>query len=251
MGLKQRLGKLRRRRKAPSYDGGAVGTEAAAKENIERNAKTFKYPEEGFVTPIEHGLLYACLKEPKIFPAETVLEMIEDEDFSQYLVVKEPSSGSPLPVKEEKVSYAQLTALLGILSDLWDQKSRVPEILYRDVVRCVTRHAETHGLDRKTEVDELLQPMIDYTMRKKEKARMMTAIWLAYYGGQAGLALFASPLSIIVFSATYNAATLGVVAKEIIGKNLNSVKRLTDRTADTEQVSLLDECHDPAQYDLG
>ena len=79
--------RLRRRRKKPTYDGRTVGTEAVALKNIKSNASTFSYPENGFSNPVEHSLLYAMLEEPDIYPASAVLEVIEDEDFSQYLYV--------------------------------------------------------------------------------------------------------------------------------------------------------------------
>jgi hypothetical protein len=85
-----------------------VGTEAAAKNNLERNQKDFSYPETGFVTQVEYTLLYSMLDAPTIYPENVVKDAIRDEEFDQYLIV------NPLRADEteERHSYAQLSALL-------------------------------------------------------------------------------------------------------------------------------------------
>ena len=65
------------------------GSEAVAVESQRINAKTFNYPKGGFETWIEHSLLYTMIRESNIFPAETVLKTIDDEDFTQYFIIKQ------------------------------------------------------------------------------------------------------------------------------------------------------------------
>ncbi|KAL9186980.1 hypothetical protein ACHAXT_010700 [Thalassiosira profunda] len=79
----------RRQRRTRRQDSGAVGTEANALKNIERNAKHFAYPPEGFVTPIEHSLLYAMIEFPERYPEGVVKGEIEDEEFEVYLYIKD------------------------------------------------------------------------------------------------------------------------------------------------------------------
>ena len=69
-----------------------VGTEANAIKNMARNALHFSYPPTGFVTPIEHSLLYAMIEYPERYPEEVVKNEIEDEEFEIYLFVKEDDS---------------------------------------------------------------------------------------------------------------------------------------------------------------
>ena len=60
-----------------------------AVESQQVNSKMFKYPPQGFVTPIEHTLLYTMIRESSIFPPETVLEAVDNEDYTQYFHVNE------------------------------------------------------------------------------------------------------------------------------------------------------------------
>ena len=86
-----------------------VGTEAAAKKSLERDQKDFRYPDSGFVSPVEYTSLYSMfLDAPKIYPKSVIRNAIREEDFHQYLIV------NPLrPNETEEVhSYAQLSALL-------------------------------------------------------------------------------------------------------------------------------------------
>jgi len=58
-----------------------------------RNAKNFKYPPGGFVTPVEHSLLYAMIQYPERYPESVVKGEIVEEEFEQYLYVKDEASG--------------------------------------------------------------------------------------------------------------------------------------------------------------
>ena len=120
-----------------------------------KNASFFQYPPEGFVTPIEHSLLYAMILYPEQYPESVVRKEIHDEEFEQYLYVRDPaprqqqdsSSGSSRDrghgvvndvsmenpnhdantnnnnhntlqsTQETRVSYAQLSALLALSAE--------------------------------------------------------------------------------------------------------------------------------------
>jgi len=135
--------RARHRNRQRDQVGGAVGTEAKAIKNLQVNAKDFKYPEEGFITPVEHSLLYAMIEFPENYPESVIRNEIEDEDFTQYLYVKEketkrgeaeatsyeddgsenaqtqPSNNDSQTApqqseEDQRVSYGQLSALLAL-----------------------------------------------------------------------------------------------------------------------------------------
>lgn len=109
----------------------AVGTEANAIQNMARNAKHFAYPPEGFITPVEHSLLYSMIEFPERYPEDVVKGEIDDEDFTAYLYVK-IGSGRPAASgqdgaadregddhaqsqpEDERVAYGQLSALAAL-----------------------------------------------------------------------------------------------------------------------------------------
>ena len=122
----------RRRRNRPTSESGtrAVGTEAQAIQNMTNNAKHFNYPKEGFITPIEHSLLYAMILHPEQYPESVIRNEIEDEEFEQYLFVKDDSKLTSTNTNEpgevgddsaiqhdERASYAQLSALLALSAE--------------------------------------------------------------------------------------------------------------------------------------
>ncbi|KAL7506504.1 hypothetical protein ACHAXN_009896 [Cyclotella atomus] len=110
----------RRRRNRPADGPRVVGTEAQAIQNMASNAKHFNYPREGFVTPIEHSLLYAMILHPEQYPESVVRKEIDEEDFEQYLYVKDHESLSnrqDSTNNEERASYAQLSALLALSAE--------------------------------------------------------------------------------------------------------------------------------------
>lgn len=120
-----------------------VGTEAKAIQNMARNALHFSYPTTGFVTPIEHSLLYAMIEFPERYPEQVVKNEIEDEEFEIYLYVKEDNGTKKKNCgrhidndsgkreigrgnknddenddgDEKPVSYAQLSALLSLSAE--------------------------------------------------------------------------------------------------------------------------------------
>lgn len=121
-----------------------VGTEANAIQNMTRNALHFSYPPSGFITPIEHSLLYAMIEYPERYPEEVVKNEIEDEEFEIYLYVKENEGSTNRKSnagrraddddgrveqlrgdnnddehddEERPVSYAQLSALLSLSAE--------------------------------------------------------------------------------------------------------------------------------------
>lgn len=134
--------RTRHRNRQRNEVGGAVGTEAKAIKNQQVNAKDFKYPEEGFITPVEHSLLYAMIEYPDNYPESVIRNEIQDEDFNQYLYVKgkdkkggeatsyeddgrdndastkpnndDRETATQQSEEEQRVSYGQLSALLAL-----------------------------------------------------------------------------------------------------------------------------------------
>ena len=128
-----------------------MGTEAKAMQNMATNAKHYNYPPEGFVTPIEHSLLYAMIEFPECYPEGVVKSVIEDEEFDVYLYVNEDdknkrkarrndsdtqeqdnecggedgeesdpnntATNNGIGNGEERVSYAQLSALAALSAE--------------------------------------------------------------------------------------------------------------------------------------
>ena len=197
----------RRQRRKRGPTGSAVGTEAAALSALKANAKAFKYPPEGFVERVEYTLLYSMLNEPKVYPEEVVKEHIDAEDFNQYMAVKDAhgqfaatasaagaSGGRP---NEERVSYAQLSALLAMSAEKFPPKSdstasdsisnqgnqSISEKLCKVILQCVVRYAEEHGLDRRAEIQELLGPVEKHAMKRNNKAALYQVV--PFYIGYA------------------------------------------------------------------
>jgi hypothetical protein len=170
------------------------GSEAVAVESQQVNAKTFKYPMEGFETWIEHSLLYTMIRESNIFPPEAVLKAINEEEYTQYFNIKEKqrqknnqqknindddddddndsnrdSFNSTTKVVEAEVSYAQLTALLALAGEEWSSTSEVPQTLCKAISKQIIKYANKHDLDRQQELKELLNPLIDYAKGRGRK----------------------------------------------------------------------------------
>lgn len=118
-----------------------VGTHAVAVKAIERNGKNFKYPPAGFVTPVEHSLLYAMISQPKVYPSTALSEHILEEDFEQYMETNDNSA-----------SYAQLSALLAHTTENFKPVNEAPnevsQLMCKRVLKIVVRYAEEQGLER-------------------------------------------------------------------------------------------------------
>lgn len=228
----------RRQRGAP------VGTEAKAMENIKRNSRDFGYPSEGFVTHVEHSLLYAMLSDPKHYPQDVVKQQIDEEDFEVYLEVNTASSKASND-DEPVISYAQLSALLALSAEKLppqedDNKDEISsqERLCKVLLQTVVRYAEDHDLDRGKEVQEFLQP-VQRIAAKHESSAALSAI-LPFYVGYAASLVTLNPLPMFV------GATVTALSETNVGEqtNVKTFAKESSRKADLEKTSLLDETDD-------
>lgn len=227
-------------RRKQNRDPSCVGTAAIADSQQEVNAKTFKYPPSGFVTRIEHSLLYTMIREPDIFPTPTVLQAIEEEDYSIYFYVR-PQRGQS--VSEYEVSYAQLTAMLALAAEEWPHDSELPPILCQKISQCVLRYANDQGLDRKTELDDLLQPLYRYAVQREAKQSKRMLAWIVPALGAS--VLVGNPLPVYAAVVGTNFAQTKAIEKGNIS-NFNTDRMMSsgERTANLEHTSLLEECDD-------
>ena len=276
-----------------------VGTQALALQRMNENAKKFKYPSEGFVSPIEHSLLYAMICEPTIYPEPVVLAQIENEDFNSFLEIAQNED-------KTRASYAQLSALLlksaekfpdvgrqdyleeqsqnqdpdytsssrnrNSTRDYYDddsdneeyssdrsrnqqqqqqqqtesqqqqesqtgggQQQKIPQALCKAILSCVTKYADKHGLDRATEVKELLEPVEASLINQNSNS--LLPIYVAYSVGlfiPGGIGLGLTLVSLSAMIAAADKATQNV---EQVSK-MNSQRH---RVANLETAGLLDE----------
>jgi hypothetical protein len=222
-----------------------VGTEAAAKNSLERNRKDFRYPETGFVTPVEYTLLYSMLNAPTIYPENVIKDAIREDEYHQYLLV------NPLRPNEteERHSYAQLSALLTLAAEKFPPpttefgeaipKDTIPQILIVALIQTVIRHTEAYNLDRETEVKELLEPLTRLTAKKDAKN---TAAFLSTaYIGLAASILTANPLPMYLGWAIGGALTANDSDLQNSANNLRQLRSTTNRSADAEKAGLLEE----------
>jgi len=219
------------------------GSEAVAVESQKLNAVTFKYPPNGFETWIEHSLLYTMIRESDIFPAETVLQAIDDEDYTQYFQVKE----DPRKQQQEgdstlhapQISYAQLTALLALAGEEWLEETKVPERLCKAICKQIIKYAHQHDLDRQQEVKELLDPLIAYAHARGKKHALSMLPWFA--------AISVSVVNPLAFYTTYMAML--AINGDDMGKRDRAERNTIDmldqgsRNGNVEKASLLDEDH--------
>jgi hypothetical protein len=220
---------------------GVVGTEAVAEASERINSKHFNYPESGFVSRIEYSLLYAMIREPDIFPSDTVTRVIDEEDFTNYFYVR-PKPGTT--VREYQVSYAQLTALLALVGEEWAHQSDIPPLLCRKISQCVIRYADQHGLDRKTEIDDLLQPLHKYAMQRdaKQKAKMLP--WLVPAFGAT--VVTGNPLPVYVaFIASNFFESVNIEKGAKSSANTDRMLESGERAVNVEHASLLEETYGP------
>lgn len=229
------------------------GSEAVAVESQRVNAKTFKYPPTGFENWIENTLLYTMIRESSIFPAETVLKAIEEEDFLQYFYVKEEDHmhrtleeegkdeeedrSDPRTTKVAQVSYAQLTALLALAGEEWRSSSDVPQRLCKIISKEIIKYANKHDLDREQELKELLDPLMEYAKGRGRKQALQMLPWFA--------ALTVSTLNPLAFYATYmsmlyaNSETLD--KGDEADRNTIDMTEMGKKHGNVEKASLLDE----------
>lgn len=237
-----------------------VGTEAVAVRQMQKNARIFSYPEEGFEVPIEHSLLYAMISQPAdTYPFDVVSKEIEEEEFESYMLVNKYKQSSSLD-EEPVISYAQLSALLArsaeknTPSENTNDKSNnnksceqqvtqvgggIPEVLVKRVLKCVVQYSEANDLDREAEVKELLDPVERYASLRGEKAALKHILPL-YVGYAASLAT-GNPLPLIVGFAVGNSLP-DRMAKE--RKNQMTYEKQSNRVSSIEKTSLLDEADD-------
>jgi hypothetical protein len=241
-----------------------VGTEAVALEHLERNRKEFGYPEEGFESRIEYSLLYSMINEPNVYPHDVVKEHIAAEDFSPYLTVAKTSSISTKRNandinEDERVSYAQLSAILALAADKFppppkdndeeqnqddgpspsSNNNSIAQMLGKSVMQCVFRYAQKHNLDRKAEIEELLEPVQRYALKRNNQQSLDMLIPL--YVGYAATLITLNPIPVIVGAAVF--ASKAEEAKER-AQNMKSISSEAARKADEETTSLLDEAEE-------
>lgn len=245
----------RKRSRSKSGRQGPVGTEAVAIANIEQNSRNFNYPDEGFVTRIEHSLLYAMISEPKMYPDAVIKEHIAEEDFSSYLLVA-PSNNNRKE-EEPRISYAQLSAIMALAAEKIpppqeddqvtttkkrgkqrEQPLNNPQRLCKACLQCVVRYAEEHDLDRKAEVQELLDPVASHAAKRGEKAALIQA--LPFYVGYYAALVTLNPIPMLLGAAATSAIEQKDGSREE-QQNVDTFASETERRADVEKTSLLDE----------
>jgi hypothetical protein len=109
-----------------------VGTEKIAYKALQRNTIAFQYPKLGFITKIEYSLLYTMMNHPEIYPKNVIYDMIQQEDYIQFIYVNEPptttsttttTSDNTTQNDHSICSYAQLSALLALAAEKWPPPS--------------------------------------------------------------------------------------------------------------------------------
>jgi len=256
--LKRRLDRRRKNNNNTSNNGGPalVGTEAKAIENIKRNQKNFKYPDDGFVTPIEQSLLYSMiLAGPTVYPEDVVSQHIEEEDFTVYLPVADKERQHHRHEEEARASYAQLGAIVGLsvekfpppkdeefstssITSTDHEKQSIAQKLCKSVLQCVIQYAKEHDLDRQAEVEELSEILNNHINKRSKKAEMRNM--LPFLLGYTFTILTANPWPMLV-GATMTTSGPGNEKIENERKNVVSIAKETNRMADVETTGLLDE----------
>ena len=267
--------RIRRRKRANNYlkkrgSEPIVGTQAKAQKNIEKNKKTFKYPKEGFITPIEYSLIYSMIQEgPKVYPEDVVLKHIEEEDFTMYMPVQQIDSlmmSTTLSMNQNqvvdnngdagddtiddfathRVSYAQLSAILALAGEKFkpqrdcDKPNSIPQNLCQKVLNCVVAYAKRYDLDREVEIKELLKPVEKRLVKTATNQEIRDV--LPFYLGYTASLITLNPLPMLVgFTVMTQNSKNG---SENLNRNLNQITKATERRSNEEQTSLLDEPED-------
>ena len=68
--------------------------------------------------------------------------------------------------------------MLALAGEEWSHESPIPPTLCRKISKRVLHYADEHNLDRKTEIDELLQPIYKYAMRREAKQSARLLPWI-------------------------------------------------------------------------
>ncbi|KAL3784236.1 hypothetical protein HJC23_013523 [Cyclotella cryptica] len=243
-----------------------VGTEAKALENISKNAQFFNYPPEGFITPIEHSLLYAMILYPEQYPESVVRKEIHDEEFDAYLYVKDPVSQQAAAAAaaaernyQQQQQYVTIlcrgtTSILRTIECLARPIGReksihgrtrtsfaqlsIGQTLCRKLLKTVTKYAESHSLDRHREIRELLDPVEKRCQIRNEQAALKQL--LPAYAGYTLSLVTGNPLPLLIGAA----ALVGNDPMVEENENVHGFRGMGGRTADLETVGLLDECED-------
>ena len=242
-------------------------TQTQANEALAENARYFSYPPAGFVSPIEHSLLYSMIRESSIYPPEAIRQAIEEQDFTEFLQIRHDHSSNkknkdddPYHESTQFCSYAQLSALLSLAMHKWpphvednntsshstekqptntEPESSIPQFLSRRLLRTIVEYATEHDLDRQHEIDEFLQPAIQRTRARMDQAanRKLNA---PFYAGVALSIATANPLPMYL---AYTAGTMSFLQDDSLkeGANLQKVAERSQRTANVETASLMDE----------
>lgn len=232
------------------------GTQATAQKHRESNRKHFNYPEEGFVSPIEHSLVYAMVNEPSVYPPDAIRRAIDDQDFSEFLTVNDNvqdssrSIASSLSINEERCSYAQLTALMSLSMQKWPAPldddpavqdiQNVPHVLCQALLRTVVQYANKHDLDRQAEITEFLQPAVDRTRQRLGRAIHVKFI-LPYFAGAALSIATGNPLPLYL---AYTGGMVSYLKDDAVTKEKEhalQVHKQSQRASNVETASLMDE----------
>ena len=213
-----------------------VGTQAFAMDHMTKNRKHFKYPKEGFITPIEHSLLYSMINTGlDIYPKKVILQHIDEEDFSVYLNVKSTKI-------ENEVSYSQLCAILSLSIEKFPpqyeryEQSSISQNLCKKLLSCITKYAEEHDLDRQAEIKDFLDPVERHTTNRTNKDEAFQ--FLTVFAGYTATFMTLNPIPMVLGLSVMTARVDNVENQRM---NLDSIKEQTNRRADVEKTSLLDE----------
>jgi len=240
-----------------------VGTEAKAAAAKEENARNFAYPNEGFVCPVEHTLLYAMLTEPAIYPESVIKKEIDSMDnFEEYLPV---NTKTALKNNEEgPVSFAQLSAVLALSAEKFPsasmekngilidnkkdgneeekKKEAIPYRLSKKIMRAVAQYADKHNLDREAEIQELMAPVTRYLQKRIAKNEISESV--PFYIGYTATLVTANPLFLLMGAAvSINTSRKNTSAREECA-NAETLATEANRRGDVEKTSLLDEAED-------
>ena len=248
-------GRRRKNQTTPSV----VGTEKAALDELKSNQKDFKYPAEGFVGKIEYTLLYSMLLNPDVYPEDVVKDFIAEEDFDQYLFVKDAhgqfaARSETVTDVEPKVSYAQLSAILALSAEKFPPKDNkgenimnsstvskhgnksISETMCKYVLKTIVRYAEEHDLDRQTEIQELLGPVERHAEKRNNKAALNQV--LPFYIGYAATIIVSAMQCNVIQCNAYS----GIPVTRSCLTLFPSFRRLDCQSTSNARWSSNDEC---------